>query len=265
MPEKQNGLEEQQEQPWPDPIFTVSLIVANVAIFLLMVAKGVSFWSTNEQQALQWGANFGPLTLNIQSHQLWRLFTANFIHIGFLHLAINMIFLWALGRIAEYFFSSGDFLLLYTFTGTCSSLLGVIWQPNATSAGASGAIFGLSGALLVLLFRDALPVEKESREKLLSGVVRFTVLNLFVGGIQNYLPGIFHARVDNAGHIGGLLSGMLVGAVFAPHMGDSTVDQKFRRRTWILLYLGFFFLLILAFYYSNGMSVQVQRGLPGKH
>jgi rhomboid protease GluP len=253
------------EQPWPDPIFTVSLIVANVAIFLLMVARGVSFWSTNEQQALQWGANFGPLTINVQFHQLWRLFTANFIHIGFLHLAINMIFLWALGRIAEYFFSSGDFLLLYTFTGICSGLLGVIWQPNATSAGASGAIFGLSGALLVLLFRDALPIEKESREKLLSGVVRFTVLNLFVGGIQNYLPGIFHARVDNAGHIGGLLSGMLVGAVFTPHMGDSAADRKSRRRMWILLYLGFFFLLILAFYYFNGISVQLQPGLPGKH
>ena len=53
-------------EAWPDPIFTVSLIVANVAIFLLMVARGVSFWTTTELQSLQWGANFGPLTLGGQ-------------------------------------------------------------------------------------------------------------------------------------------------------------------------------------------------------
>ena len=254
-----------EDQQWPDPIFTISLIVANVAIFLLMVIKGVSFWSTSEFQALKWGANFGPLSISLRYHQYWRLFTSNFIHIGFIHLAINMVFLWALGRIAEYFFSSGDFLLLYCFTGLWSGLLAVIWEPQATSAGASGAIFGLSGVLLILLFRDVLPIEKESREKLLTGVIQFTVLNLFVGGVQNYLPGIFHARVDNAGHIGGLLSGMLVGAVFSRHMGGSDADHRFRRRAWLLLYLGFFFLLILAIYYMNGVNLQFQRSLPAHH
>jgi rhomboid protease GluP len=252
-------------QEWPDPVFTIALIVANVAIWLLMVVKGVGFWTTNEQQALQWGADFGPLTLGVQAHQFWRLITANFIHLGFVHLAINMVFLWALGRITEYFFTSADFLLLYTFTGLCSGLLGVIWEPFATSAGASGAIFGISGVLLVTLLSNKLPIEKESREKLLSGVVQFTVLNLFVGGAQNYLPGIFHRRVDNAGHIGGLLAGLLVGAVFASHLGDTEADGRFRRRAWIALYAGFFLLFIAAFYYYNGVTVQVQRGLPLKH
>jgi rhomboid protease GluP len=263
-PEESQSAETVQE-PWPDPIFTYSLIAANVAIFGLMVFKGVSFWSVNELDALHWGANYAPLSISFQFHQFWRLFTSNFIHLGFVHLAINMVFLWALGRIAEYFFSSFDFLLLYTYTGFCSALLSVIWEPMSTSAGASGAIFGLSGVLLILLLRDVLPIEKESREKLLTGVIQFTVLNLFVGGAQNYLPGIFHARVDNAGHIGGLLSGMLIGAVFAPHMGDSKVDHRYRRRAWMLLYLGFFFLLILAIYYINGVNVQFQRSLPVTH
>lgn len=253
------------QQEWPDPVFTIALIVANVAIWLMMLAKGAHFWTTNEQQALQWGADFGPLSLGVQFHQFWRLFTANFIHLGFVHLAINMVFLWALGRLAEYFFASMDFLLLYTFTGLCSGLLGVIWEPLATSAGASGAIFGISGALLIMLLSDKLPLEKESREKLLTGVVQFTVLNLFVGGAQNYLPGIFHRRVDNAGHIGGLLAGMLVGAVFASHLGETAADRKYRRWAWIALYVGFFILFIAAFYYYNGVTVQVQRGMPGKH
>jgi rhomboid protease GluP len=263
-PEESRPAEAVQE-PWPDPIFTYALIATNVAIFLLMVIKGTSFWSVNELEALRWGANFPPLSISFQYHQFWRLFTSNFVHLGLVHLAINMIFLWALGRIAEYFFTSVDFLLLYIFTGLCSALLGVIWEPLATSAGASGAIFGLSGVLLILLFRDVLPIEKESREKLLTGVIQFTVLNLFVGGAQNYLPGIFHARVDNAGHIGGLLSGMLIGAIFAPHMGDAQADHRYRRRAWILLYLGFFFLLILTVYYVNGVNVQFQRSLPATH
>ena len=253
------------QQEWPDPIFTIALIVANIAIWGLMLTKGVSFWTTNELQALQWGADFGPLTLSSQFHQFWRLFTSNFIHLGFVHLAINMVFLWALGRLAEYFFTSADFLLLYTFTGLCSGLLGVIWEPNATSAGASGAIFGISGVLLVTLLSNKLPLEKESREKLLTGVMQFTVLNLFVGGAQAYLPGILHRRVDNAGHIGGLLAGLLVGAVFASHLGDTEADRKYRRWAWIALYAGFVLLLVAAFYYFNGVSVQVQRGLPGKH
>ena len=260
--------EEKQQAPqqeWPDPIFTIALIVANVAIWLLMLAKGVGFWTINEPQALQWGADFGPLSLGAQFHQFWRLFTANFIHLGFVHLAINMIFLWALGRLAEYFFTSADFLLLYTFTGLCSGLLGVIWEPYATSAGASGAVFGISGVLLVTLLSGKLPLEKESKEKLLTGVVQFTVLNLFVGGAQNYLPGILHRRVDNAGHIGGLLAGLLVGAVFASHLGDTDADRKYRRWAWVFLYAGFFLLLVSAFYYFNVVTVQVQRGLPVKH
>src|SRR4051812_537886 len=88
-----------EAEPWPDPIFTVSLIIANVAIFFVMVARGVSFWTTNELQSLQWGANLAPLTLG---GQYWRLFTANFIHIGFIHLAFNMVMLFLLGRLAEY-------------------------------------------------------------------------------------------------------------------------------------------------------------------
>lgn len=250
------------EDAWPDPIFTIALIAANVAIFVLMVMKGVSFWTTNEQQALRWGADLAPLTLG---GQYWRLFTSNFIHIGFIHLAINMVMLFLLGRLAEYFYSSKDFLLLYVFTGLCSGLVGVTWEPYATSAGASGAIFGVSGVMLTTLLFGDLPIEKESKERVLTGVVQFTVLNLFIGGAQNYLPGIFHARVDNAGHIGGLLSGLVVGTVIGKHLTSSDSDKRYRTRAWLLLYLGFFIALVCAVYYWNGVTVHVQRGLPARH
>src|SRR4051812_30569492 len=248
-----------EAEPWPDPIFTVSLIVANVAIFFVMVARGVSFWTMNELQSLQWGANVAALTLG---GQYWRLFTANFLHIGFIHLAFNMVMLFLLGRLAEYFYSSKDFLLLYAYAGLCSGLVGGMWQPYVTSAGASGAIFGISGAMLATLWRGDLPIEKEDRERVLSGVIQFTVLNLFIGGVQNYLPGIFHARVDSAGHIGGLLGGLLVGTVVGNHLSDGDGDKGHRRRAWLLLYLGFFLVLICAVFYWQGVSVHVQRGLP---
>ncbi len=238
---------------WPDPVFTVALIAANVAIFLLMVARGVSFWTTNEPQALRWGADYGPLTL---SGQYWRLFSSNFIHIGFVHLAFNMIVLWGLGRLAEYFYSSADFLLLYVYTGLCSGLLGVVWEPMATSAGASGAIFGISGVMLMTLWFADLPITKESKEKILSGVIQFTVLNLFIGGAENYLPGIFHARIDNAGHIGGLLAGFVVGGVLCKHLTDSEADRSYRRWAWACLFTGFLVALALAVnhYHATGGS-----------
>jgi rhomboid protease GluP len=253
MPEEQELAAQPQQDEWPDPVFTVSLIVANIAIFLLMVSRGVSFWTTNEYQALRWGADVAQLTLG--QHQYWRLVTANFIHIGFVHLAFNMIVLFGLGRLAEYFFSATDFLLLYLYTGLCSGLLGVIWEPMATSAGASGAIFGISGVMLTTLLFADLPITKGSKEKVLSGVIQFTVLNLFIGGIQNYLPGIFHARIDNAGHIGGLVSGLVIGGVLCKHLGASDVDREYRRWAWAILFAAFLVLLALAVRHYQAMPL----------
>lgn len=244
MPDTPETTAPSQDEEWPDPVFTISLIVANTAVFLLMVAKGVSFWTTNEYQALKWGADVAQLTLG--QHQYWRLFTANFIHIGFVHLAFNMIVLFGLGRLAEYFFSATDFLLLYIYTGLCSALLGVVWEPMATSAGASGAIFGISGVMLTTLMFADLPITKESKEKVLNSVIWFTVANLFIGGIENYLPGIFHARIDNAGHIGGLVSGMVVGGVLCKHLGESEADREYRGWAWVTLLAVFLVLLALA-------------------
>lgn len=262
MTEEEENKAESPDQSWPDPVFTVALITANVAIFLLMVARGVSFWTTDEQQALRWGADFGPLTLGY--HQYWRLFSSNFIHIGFVHLAFNMLVLWGLGRLAEYFYSSADFLLLYVYTGLCGGLLGVVWEPMATSAGASGAIFGISGVMLVTLWFGDLPITKESKEHILSGVIQFTVLNLFIGGAQNYLPGVFHANIDNAGHIGGLLAGCVVGGVLCRHLTDSERDREFRRWAWAFLFAGFLMLLALAVRHYHAAAL-MQPVIPARH
>ena len=226
------------------------VIVANVLVFLLMVYHGVSARHPSREDILIWGGNEAFLTLAHQ--QFWRLWTSTYIHIGFLHLALNMWCLFNLGRLAELFYSQRFLFAAYTFAGITSSLLSVALHPffpRVPSAGASGAIMGVAGLLFASLRWGHIPLEEPTRKALYREIAEFAGITIFFGFAINWYSRAMGAGggIDNAAHIGGLLFGILTGAVVGKHLTGLPEDRAYRRRAWWAL--GFFtlvlFLLIL--------------------
>ena len=194
-------------------LVTTALIGLNVLVFLLMVLRGVSPLLPSPQQAIAFGADFGPLTLN---GQWWRLLTSMFVHFGILHIGLNMWCLWNLGRAAEQLMGRGSYLLAYFVSGIFSSIASVYWHPLAASAGASGAIFGMAGVLVSYVYLKKTPSHIAINKKMLGSLGTFIAYNLAFGA----LPGI-----SNAAHIGGLVMGLAVGTV----LPASAASEEARR------------------------------------
>ena len=180
---------------------TPALITANVAYFAIAVLHGVSPLTPERQQLLDLGASYGPLVFD---GEWWRVSSANFVHIGFLHLLLNMWCLWSLGNAAERMFGNLTFLWIYLLSGIGGSLASLAWHPSILSAGASGAVFGITGALVSMLYFGHILVPPQVVRQLLSSLAFFVGFNLLLGSM---LEG-----VDNAGHIGGLAAGLGLGA-----------------------------------------------------
>ena len=181
-------------------IGTYSLIAINVLVFIAMVASGVSFTEPNVMDIYHWGGNIRIYTLG---GEWWRVITSNFVHIGFVHLFLNMYALFFVGRYLEPIINKWLMIILYLCTGIFASLVSIWWTGSRISAGASGAIFGLYGTFIALLTTNL--IDSRIRFALLQSFLIFVVYSLF-SGMQ---PGI-----DNAAHLGGLLSGALFGYCF---------------------------------------------------
>ncbi len=184
---------------------TQAIFGINVAVFVAMTLAGVSMLDNpSGQDLVRWGANFGPLTV---SGQWWRLLTCVFIHGGLLHIGFNMWCLWSLGRLAESVYGHWTFAAVYLITGLAASLASLIWNPAILSVGASGAIFGIAGALIASFYLGEFSLPRAALAGTLRSVVVFVGYNLFFGAVI--------ARTDNAAHVGGLLMGLLLGALIA--------------------------------------------------
>jgi membrane associated rhomboid family serine protease len=179
---------------------TLGLILLNVGAFVLMALGGVSLMDPSADSLIAFGADYGPLTLNGQS---WRMCTSLFLHFGVIHLLINMIVLANIGPFVETLSGSAAFVTLYLVAGFGGSAGSLAWHPWTVSAGASGAIFGLYGALLAFLLRYRDSIEPEALAPLRKGAI------VFVG--YNLLYGLFRPDVDMAAHVGGLIAGFLLG------------------------------------------------------
>jgi rhomboid protease GluP len=186
----------------PRPVVTIALITLCSLVFVGMVLSGVSIISPRNLQLWQWGANFGYYTVR---GQWWRLITSAFVHIGLLHLLFNMWCLWRLGFLAELIFGRGKYLAIYLVCAVVSAMASIAWRPMAASAGASGAIFGIAGALLATFYFRKLPLPPSAARPMLRSLVTFAIVNLAFGSL---VPGI-----DNAAHVGGFACGLVIGAV----------------------------------------------------
>ncbi|HVJ48622.1 rhomboid family intramembrane serine protease [Desulfitobacterium sp.] len=187
------------------PYVTSILIALNIIVFILMILAGDSpvqriqvLFGENQRILVLFGAKVNDLILQ---GQLWRLFTSMFIHIGFFHLAFNLYALWVLGTFCEERFGHRRFLLLYLISGLGGSLFSFLFT-DALSAGASGAIFGLLGALI--------PYAWKQPRLWKSGLGK----NLIVIIVINLGLGILQPQIDIYAHLGGLLFGLIIGFLF---------------------------------------------------
>ncbi len=213
---------EQQEKEkrlfeYGKPVFTYVFIVLQVLMFLVLEWKG---GSTNPAVLIQYGAKFNPL---IKEGEWWRFFTPIFLHIGFFHLFMNTMALYYLGMTVERLYGSWRFFVIYLLAGFFGTL-GSFLFTSSLSAGASGAIFGLFGALLYFgtVYRHLF------LQTMGTNIIGLIVLNLVFGLI---IPGI-----DNAGHIGGLIGGFLAASIV--HLP--------RHRLWSKQFVSFVFTSLVA-------------------
>ena len=210
---------------------TPILIDLNLLVFIVMIASGVGIMSPSTLSLLKWGADFGPLTL---TGDWWRAVTCNFIHIGAFHLLMNMYAFMYVGLLLEDLIGSRRMFMSYLLTGLCSAVFSLYMHGETISAGASGAIFGLYGIFLAFLFFHR--IAKEQRKALLTSILIFVGYNLVYG---------MKAGIDNAAHIGGLLSGFLLGIIYVCSYKFEKADAQ--RTVSILGELGIFCIFLFSF------------------
>jgi membrane associated rhomboid family serine protease/Flp pilus assembly protein TadD len=194
--------------PWVRRESSITLtqvfLIANVMVFIAMVLASGPSLDFNGEVMVHFGANFGPLTL---SGQWWRLLTYMFLHGGLMHIAFNMWCLWDLGALCESLYGRWTFAAIYFATGIAGGLASVGWNPGVLTVGASGAIFGLAGALISSFYLGEFSVPREAIQGILRSLLFFVGFNVLFG---TFVPGI-----DNACHAGGLVSGLIAGALIA--------------------------------------------------
>ena len=183
---------------------TAALIAINLTFFVGMVATGAGFLDFDSRAAIRWGGNYGPLTI---SGEYWRLITAGFIHGGLFHLLVNMWCLFSLGQLSERLFGKLQTFFIYLLTGVGGALLSIAHEPRHLEVGASGAVFGIAGALLAGVKFGNLAISTGEKRALTSSMVFFIGVNFLLGSGVTALG----ANVDNMCHLGGFITGALIG------------------------------------------------------
>ena len=222
----------------PSARATMGLMAINVLVYIAMVARGDNGLWADARGLLAWGANFGPLT----RAEWWRLITAPFLHGGLLHLALNMMALRSGGPLLERSLGPARFLAAYVLTAVAASLGSVLVSSHVVSVGASGAVFGVFGALLGIALHHAPAAERLSYLKPAWGRPRLSeedarraahhaasagpavmpahlarLLSTQIVGlvILNALIGLAVPVIDNAAHAAGFLAGLALGWIAA--------------------------------------------------
>lgn len=247
---------------WPMAPATYLLVGINCAVFALMLLSRVNAFNPSLDALLAWGADNAGLVL--LGGQWWRIVSAMFVHGGFLHLALNMWCLWNLSLLAEPLMGSFGVIAAYVLTGAAGNLLSTFYNwvryhnvdtgiglVGPVGVGASGAIFGIAGVLIVLLKSSRLPVPPEELKKLRRSVIYFAVINLVIGlSIQVGTTALDAGfGIDNMAHLGGCASGLLMAVPMVPRIGSSRGTFNLRLRAALLMMVGI--LVLFGFYLSH--------------
>ncbi|MFM7022668.1 MAG: rhomboid family intramembrane serine protease [Flavobacteriales bacterium] len=196
--------------PEGDHFITSIIIALNLLIFLIMCFSGIDLMSPNGIELFNWGGNQREAVMN---GEWWRLLTSVFVHGGLMHIANNIAGLVLAAIFVEPALGRRNYIILYVLSGLCASVAS-IWWTDHISLGASGAIFGLYGCMAGLLITGL--VKTTVKTYIIFLVAGYAGLNLVIGF---FMPG-----VGNAAHIGGLISGALIGLILC------WSDKKMRGR-----------------------------------
>ena len=197
------------------PIITYILIALCIIMFI------VSGFGYKTDTLVLFGANYGPL---VKHGEIYRLITCMFLHAGIVHLGLNMYSLFIVGPRLEDFFGKWKYLLIYLISGISASLLSIGLNGDVVSVGASGAIFGLFGALLYFGY---------TYRGYIATIIRSQIVPIV---LYNLLIGFFIPGIDMWGHVGGLIGGVITANMLG------TIENKkysFNNIMVFLIYFGF--------------------------
>ena len=252
---------------------TYLLVGINLLVFAIMFRFGPvpALWHSGHygqiftagfdpEVIVRFGGSFSPGIL--QDNQWWRLLASTFVHVTILHLAVNMWCLWNLGLFGEPLLGRPGLVAVYPLTGTAGMMLSLAWsmfsRQETLVAGASGAVFGVAGILIVLLSNKKLSLPWKELRSLRQSVILFAVLNLAIGIVPQFLPALSPAqlgrlhlspdslpRVDNTAHLGGFLSGLALGVPLFPRMTSG--KSSYRARQALVFTMAGLFLCLLGY------------------
>lgn len=188
------------------------LLNLNLIIYILMVLFGLGFISFDTSDLFRLG---GVERNAVLSGDWWRLFTAMFLHGGLMHIVSNLFTLFFIGLFAESILGVKRFTVVYILSGLGCSIASIYWHDNTVSVGASGAIFGLFGAVIALNLMKSISKKIDLSFLIMSSI--------FIG--YNLLMGLF-TNSDNAGHLGGLFTGFIIGIVISSIVKNEQVDKN---------------------------------------
>jgi len=241
---------------WAYPA-TYLLVGINVLVFAVMfryspaldmirhhAGWGILWAPFDGDTLLRFGASDSGAVL---SGQWWRLVTSIFVHVTILHILVNMWCLWNLGLFGEPLLGRQGLVAVYVLTGWAGMMSSLAWsvltRQDAMVAGASGAVFGIAGILIVLLSNRKLSLPWKELRSLRRSVIWFAAINLAFGIVPRFLPVLsggqmarLHIdpgslpRVDNSAHLGGFVCGLALGFPLFPRMTSGKSSYRARQR-----------------------------------
>lgn len=233
---------------WAHAPATYTLVGVNCAVYLGTLLLSGTLTGPTFEDPISYGLLCNGSYV-VALGQWWRLVTSIFVHFGWIHIATNMWCLWNLGLLGEPLLGAFGTVAVYLLTGVAGNLLSVAVHPGVANGppaivgvGASGAVFGLAGVLIVLLKSPLLPVPRRELWQLRRSVIYFAVLNFVIGASSLFFQSFI--RIDNMAHLGGFLCGLALGVPLVPRIGAAREQFVFRR--WVAYGGGGILILLFA-------------------